>query len=338
MPKLIVYSLSISFFIFLISFYICKYKKLFIDDPNKKKHAIHKNIVPRCGGIPIYISFNILSIIYKVTINIFISLAYLPSFIIGIIEDLTQKVPQKYRLISFFISGLLFSILTGYYLPYIDLIFIKLPLFKVLAIIFTAFAITGIASAINLIDGLNGLASGVSLIASFSFLYVAFQLQDIFLIKALGLFIISIIPFFIFNFPLGKVFLGDTGAYFLGFALACYSIILVNRHTEVSHYYPFSVLAYPIVETFVTIYRRYKRKKEKGINFWISEKEHLHTMLRILSEKNSLSSLLILAIYSIFVILSTIFYKNKIILVVLTLIQILLYLAAYSNLRKKLRL
>ncbi len=335
MSKIIIYSLSISFLIFLISFYICKYKKLFIDDPNKKKHAIHKNIVPRCGGIPIYISFNILSIIYKVTINIFISMAYLPSFIIGIIEDLTQKVPQKYRLISFFISGLLFSLLTGYYLSYIDLIFIKIPLFKVLAIIFTAFAITGIASAINLIDGLNGLASGVSLIASLSFLYVAFQFQDISLVKALSLFIISIIPFFIFNFPFGKIFLGDAGAYFLGFSLACYSIILVNRHTEVSHYYPFSVLAYPIVETLYSIYRRSKYKINPVST---PDNYHMHFLVHKVFKNNALSSLLILAIYSIFVILSTIFYKNKNILVVLTLIQILLYLVIYNNLRKKLRL
>ena len=114
-------------------------------------------------------------------------------------------------------------------------------------------AVGGCTHALNIIDGINGLAGMVAVLMAISIALVAWQVQDfpIFLIAtALAS---ATLGFLAWNFPFGRVFLGDGGAYFLGFMLAELAVLLVVRNPSVSPFYALAVLFYPVFETLFSI-------------------------------------------------------------------------------------
>ena len=124
------------------------------------------------------------------------------------------------------------------------------------AALLTVFAVAGIANSVNIIDGFNGLASMCVVIMLASVAYVAFQVGDP-VIGTLALAGIgAVLGFFVWNFPAGLIFLGDGGAYFLGFFVAELSILLLVRNPGVSPLFPLLVCVYPVFETLFSIYRR----------------------------------------------------------------------------------
>jgi UDP-N-acetylmuramyl pentapeptide phosphotransferase/UDP-N-acetylglucosamine-1-phosphate transferase len=124
------------------------------------------------------------------------------------------------------------------------------------AIALTLFSVTGIAHAMNIIDGFNGLASMCVMIMLGALAYVAYQVGDP-LVGALALAGIgAVLGFFVWNFPAGLIFLGDGGAYVLGFFVAEVAILLLVRNPDVSPLFPLLVCIYPVFETLFSIYRR----------------------------------------------------------------------------------
>jgi UDP-N-acetylmuramyl pentapeptide phosphotransferase/UDP-N-acetylglucosamine-1-phosphate transferase len=120
----------------------------------------------------------------------------------------------------------------------------------------TVLAVAGIANSVNIIDGFNGLASMCVVIMLGALAYVAYQVGDP-LVGALALAGIgAVLGFFVWNFPAGLIFLGDGGAYFLGFFVAEVAILLLVRNPEVSPLFPLLVCIYPVFETLFSIYRR----------------------------------------------------------------------------------
>src|SRR5450432_442468 len=124
------------------------------------------------------------------------------------------------------------------------------------AIALTLLCVTGVANAINIIDGFNGLASMCVMMMMLGIAYVAFQTGDEFIASTALIAAGSVLGFFVWNFPAGLIFLGDGGAYFLGFFIAEVSILLVNRNASVSPIFPVLLCAYPIFETIFSIYRK----------------------------------------------------------------------------------
>jgi hypothetical protein len=128
--------------------------------------------------------------------------------------------------------------------------------FPLAAVVVTIFAVAGVANAVNIIDGFNGLAAMCVVMMLGSLAYVAFQSQDAVIalcaLAGLG----AVMGFFIWNFPAGLIFLGDGGAYFLGFFVAELSILLLQRNPEVSPLCPLLMCIYPIFETVFSMYRR----------------------------------------------------------------------------------
>src|SRR5258706_5016992 len=110
--------------------------------------------------------------------------------------------------------------------------------FGVLSLGFTMVAVSGIANAINIVDGCNGLAGMVSTLILLALAYVSFQVYDPFLFAASVLLAGSIVGFLVWNYPFGRIFLGDGGAYFVGFMISEISVLLVRRHGEVSPSFP----------------------------------------------------------------------------------------------------
>jgi UDP-N-acetylmuramyl pentapeptide phosphotransferase/UDP-N-acetylglucosamine-1-phosphate transferase len=183
--------------------------------------------------------------------------AAIPAFIGGVIEDISKNVGTAQRLILTMISAAIAISLIGAVIGRTDILFLDYALYWMpFAALFTVFAIGGVANSINIIDGYNGLASGFSMIVLIAIATVAMQVDDhlVFMISVsvTG----AMLGFFVWNWPKGKIFLGDGGSYLLGFMLAELSVLLVCRNPSVSPWFPLSLLAYPIFETLSSMFRR----------------------------------------------------------------------------------
>jgi UDP-N-acetylmuramyl pentapeptide phosphotransferase/UDP-N-acetylglucosamine-1-phosphate transferase len=205
-------------------------------------------------------------------------LAALPAFGAGLMEDLTKRVGVRDRLLATMLSGVAAALLTGVSLTHLHIWGMDYLLtFSAFSIVFTAFAVGGVANAINIIDGYNGLASGTVVMCLAGLGLIAFGAGDIVLAKLCLLLGATIVGFLVVNFPLGKIFLGDGGAYTLGFLLAWVAVMLPMRNPEVSVWAPLLVCAYPVYETIFTIARRYWGKKHPGL----PDNAHLHNLFKV---------------------------------------------------------
>jgi UDP-N-acetylmuramyl pentapeptide phosphotransferase/UDP-N-acetylglucosamine-1-phosphate transferase len=132
----------------------------------------------------------------------------------------------------------------------------SLLLYSPIAIALTVVAITGVANAYNIIDGFNGLSSMVGIITLLSLGYMGIKVNDPLIISCSFAMVAAVLGFFILNYPRGLIFMGDGGAYLLGFWIATLSVLLVCRNNYISPWFALLVNAYPIWETIFTIYRR----------------------------------------------------------------------------------
>ena len=242
----------------------------------------HKNIVPRIGGVSIatglVLAISIKAWSHPETNNeLTLLLCATPTFFIGLIEDLTKKISVRKRLFFTAISAGLFIYYLQVYINRLDIPIINevlvIPFF---GIIFTIIAITGLANAYNIIDGFNGLASMVGTITLLAIAYIGFVFLDLTIIYLALVMVGAILGFFIWNYPRGLIFLGDGGAYLIGFWIAILTILLVSRHQEISPWFALLINGYPILETLFTIYRR---KIHQGKSPGHPDGIHFHTLI-----------------------------------------------------------
>jgi len=204
-------------------------------------------------------------------------LAALPAFVFGLAEDLTRNVSVRARLLATMASGAVCWFLTGVTLDHtglapLDMLLAWLPF----SVLFTAFAVGGVANAVNIIDGFNGLASGTVIIGLGALGLIALNVGDEHLAQICFAICAVTAGFFLVNFPYGKLFLGDGGAYLLGFLLAWLSVMLVYRNPSVSAWAPLLACAYPVFETLFTIARRLWCRRHPGLpDSW-----HLHSLVK----------------------------------------------------------
>ena len=140
----------------------------------------------------------------------------------------------------------------------------------------TVFVAAGVANSINIIDGFNGLASMCSALILGSIGYVGFQVGDDLIVALAAAGAGAVLGFFVWNFPSGLIFLGDGGAYFLGFYIAELAIMLLYRNPSVSPMFPLLVCIYPVFETLFSIYRR---KMLRGQPADMPDGIHLHSLI-----------------------------------------------------------
>ncbi len=284
--------MSLSIFAFFVSLlltlFLIRYKHLHekfsgdIDLSSPQK--FHKHSVPRIGGLGIFLALFISAWVAHAILSLEkgllllqICVCALPAFAIGLIEDLTKKIGVKTRLITTAISaylGIFYLniLITKIQIPGIDWILS----IGVIAIIFTMIAITGLANAYNIIDGFNGLASMVAIISLLGIGYVAFKVHDPALASICLIVIGAICGFFVWNYPRGLIFLGDGGAYLIGYLISTISILLVIRNPSVSPWFALLVNAYPIFETLFTIWRR---RVHQGKNPGLPDGAHFHSLI-----------------------------------------------------------
>jgi UDP-N-acetylmuramyl pentapeptide phosphotransferase/UDP-N-acetylglucosamine-1-phosphate transferase len=220
----------------------------------------HSAPTPRIGGIPIILALVIAwgkSNAEIQTLLAPILFAGMPAFLFGIAEDLTKQIGVVQRLLATMVSGLLAWWITDYSLSRLDIWGVDLLMqFTLFSVIFTAFAVGGVANSINIIDGFNGYASLTCTIAFIGFALIAFQVGDQNLALVSLILAASVWGFFWVNWPFGKLFLGDGGAYFLGFALAWIAVLLIERNPSVSAFSALVICILPITEVLFSIFRR----------------------------------------------------------------------------------
>ncbi|SFC84542.1 MraY family glycosyltransferase [Massilia yuzhufengensis] len=240
----------------------------------------HITPTPRVGGAAImlglWLSLGVLTPEQQ-DLLLPVLVAAMPAFVFGLAEDLTRNVSVRARLLATMASGVCCWGLTGVTLLRIgveplDMLLSWLPV----SVLFTAFAVGGVANAVNIIDGFNGLASGTVLIGMAALGVLAQDAGDATLAQLCFTVCAVTAGFFVVNFPFGKLFLGDGGAYLLGFLLAWLSVMLVYRNPGVSPWAPLLACAYPIFETVFTIVRRLWCRRHPGHpDSW-----HLHSLVK----------------------------------------------------------
>ncbi|MBS0444576.1 MAG: glycosyltransferase family 4 protein [Proteobacteria bacterium] len=243
----------------------------------------HARPVPRVGGFGILIGLFGALVLLRVhfgedgALGLWLLGCALPAFIAGFAEDLTKNQSPLRRLVCTAVSAVLAAWLLGAVIERTDIPGLDwLVTFAVPAFLVTVFAVSGVANAVNIIDGFNGLAAMCVVMILGALTYVAFQAGDVVIgftaLATLG----AVLGFFVWNFPAGLIFLGDGGAYFLGFFAAELSILLLQRNSAVSPLFPLLVCIYPIFETVFSMYRR---KFVRGRAVGMPDGVHLHSLI-----------------------------------------------------------
>lgn len=200
-----------------------------------------------------------------------------PAFAAGLAEDLTKRVGVALRLLATMASGVLACMLTGLALTRLDIPGVDSWLQSWwLAVPLTAFCVGGVANSINIIDGFNGLAGFTAVLAFIGYAALAASFGDPSLTAAGLLLAAAVLGFLLVNWPGGLLFLGDGGAYFIGFALAWMAVLLVERHAGLSAFAVLLVLAHPVTEVLFSIYRRKMRKQHPGM----PDRLHFHSLVK----------------------------------------------------------
>ncbi len=240
----------------------------------------HTNSTPRVGGIAILAGLLVGYVLTHPNRQSLLGpllLAGTPAFVFGLVEDLTKRVSVRTRLLATMGCGVLGWAITGQSITAAHVLGLDWLLsFTVVSVIFTAFAVGGVANAINIIDGFNGLAAGTVIIILTSFGIIAIAVSDPDLAFTALILAGSVLGFGMVNWPMGRIFLGDGGAYFVGFAVAWLAVLMTARHPEVSAWAPMLVCGYPILEVGFSIVRRHRRGASPGG----ADRLHLHSLVK----------------------------------------------------------
>ncbi|QTD41133.1 glycosyltransferase family 4 protein [Sporosarcina sp. Te-1] len=249
-----------------------------VDRPNYRK--VHAQIMPRIGGLAIFGAFMIGYLILRpedpgatyntagIIVGAFLIIAT------GFLDDMLE-ITAKAKLVGQLAAALVVVLWGGLQIDFINLPFFGQLDFGYFSIPITIIWIIGITNAINLIDGLDGLAAGVSTIALISITVMAVIMGDVYVIATASLLAASSLGFLFFNFHPAKIFMGDTGALFLGYMISVLAMLGFKNVTVVSLIIPIIMLGVPISDTFFAIVRRVRMKQ----SITAPDKSHLHHCL-----------------------------------------------------------
>jgi UDP-N-acetylmuramyl pentapeptide phosphotransferase/UDP-N-acetylglucosamine-1-phosphate transferase len=326
----------------------------------------HVHAVPRIGGVAIMLGV-VAGLIAKgfsgdpiTDLTLLVPAAALPAFLAGLLEDITKRVGVRERLLATAFSAAVGGHLLGAWLQRFDIPFIDpylqapsiavgfdyIKLTGILAIGLTCFAVAGVANAFNIIDGYNGLAGMVAVIILLGLGYVANIVDDRLVLVSSFTMIGAICGFLLWNYPRGLIFLGDGGAYLIGFVIAELSVVLVARNPAVSAWFPLLLSFYPIFETLFTMYRRIViGKRHPGL----PDAAHLHQLIyrRIVrwaigsdneadkTRRNALTSPYLWFLSSLAVGPAVLFWDNTTMCVVSVVIFSLTYLVVYQRIVRR---
>lgn len=243
-----------------------------------QKH--HTRPTPRIGGVALFLGLASACLVTSGEARpmlLSMLLASIPAFAFGLLEDLTKRVSAGTRLMACMLSGLIAWYITGVAMqdtgvPALDWMLGYLPL----AVAFTAFAVAGVSNAVNIIDGFNGLAAGAVAIMAGAMGLISLNVGDTALAAVCCTVAALALGFGAVNWPMGRLFLGDGGAYLLGFMVAWVAVLLPMRTANIHAWATILVCAYPVLEVGFSVHRRSHRK---GHHPGQPDRVHLHHLI-----------------------------------------------------------
>jgi len=248
--------------------------------------TLHEKSISRFGGVAIMLSMSLVLIMagygWSNSLYFQVGIITLPAFLIGFLDDLKINIKPMIRLLFLLPVPIM-------YFYYFDLKVLNLDLgvldnfleFEILALLFLCFAIIGMTNAFNLIDGINGqlVSYLISILFALNIVEYAtgnpvFQIADEFRLFT-NLLLGALLGFFVLNFPFGKIFMGDAGAYFLG-SIVCWGLIYAHLENGNSPWAVMCLLAYPFTDLVFSVVRR---KFVTGGDAMQPDAEHLHHVI-----------------------------------------------------------
>ena len=269
-----------------------------IDQPEQRK--VHSKIMPRMGGLAVFLAFTLTVLLTQQLDSRIIGLLVGGFLIVllGILDD-TKGLPAKVKLVGQIAAAaavIPFGIQVEFITNPINGQMVHLDLWGIPVTIFWIISVT---NAVNLIDGLDGLAGGTSFIAALTLAAVTWQQASLLGgagMEVVGLALIlaaSLLGFLRYNFFPAKIFLGDTGSMFLGYALSTMAVMGVAKAaTAISVIVPMVIMGIPLLDVFFAILRRYQSHRP----IFQPDKEHLHHRMMALGLSHKQT---VLAIYAI---------------------------------------
>ena len=249
-------------------------------DSHSGPQKYHDAPTPRVGGIALLAGFLAAAAAAPPPIRellLTIGLGSLAALVAGLAEDVTNRVPPSLRLGATLLAAWSFCLLSGYTVTRADAPFLDALLaLPVLSITVTTVLLAGFAHATNIIDGFHGLAAGTAIIMLGALGYLAHLVGDTELAWTAAMLAAVLSGFLLVNFPFGRIFLGDGGAYLTGLMIGTVAIMLVARNPEASVWVVAVILAYPALETVFSIFRKSVRK---GHGPFRADEMHMHHLL-----------------------------------------------------------
>ena len=332
------------FIVLLVIFLSKKYSNIMLNNSDMSGvQKFHSTPTPRIAGIPVFISFFIglwfidsLGPSYVVLL-----LTSLPVFFGGLIEDITAKISPTKRMVATLISIVALFFMGDISINFLGFDWVDYYLSNnlIFSLLFTMLVVGGVVNSINIIDGYNGLMPGYSILVLLAIAYVANILGDGLVLQLSLILSASLTGFFVLNFPFGKIFMGDGGAYFVGFMMAVIGLMLGTRNEEVSHWFVLLLFIYPLYETMFSIYRK---KIVRGTSPSQPDGYHLHMLVykRLVNCKrfkhnkticNSMTSPFLWALSLVGIIPAVIWYDDQTMLVIWAFVFMAIYTIGYRR-------
>ncbi|MCH4166697.1 MAG: undecaprenyl/decaprenyl-phosphate alpha-N-acetylglucosaminyl 1-phosphate transferase [Megasphaera sp.] len=305
-----------------------------VDKPNARK--VHTHVIPRLGGLAIFIGF-MAAVLFCMPINhelLGLLLGCTAIVALGIWDDICN-IPAKVKLVGQILAACI-PVAFGIQIEWLTNPFgtlIVLP--EIIAVPVTIFWIIGFTNTVNLIDGLDGLAAGVSFIASISMFLMAYKMNQYLPAMIIVAMAGAALGFLQYNFNPAKIFMGDTGSMLLGYTMSVAAVLgLVKTAATVALVVPVIALGLPILDTLFAIVRR----KMSGVPIFQPDKGHLHHRLLALglTQKQAVLIMyfvsLILGVVALFV--ASVNYKTGIV-TVLVVLAVIIYSAKRIGILRK---
>ncbi len=222
--------------------------------------SAHQHPTPRVGGLAFAAGVLVFAyLLHDVTGPLlgYALVAVFPVFFAGLLEDIGVEASPRERLFATIVSSLMMVVLTGQTInagvaPGIDAL---LDIF-VVSVVFTIFTTVAVCHSFNLVDGMNGLAISIAIVASIALAVIALGAGDFQVATMAGGVAVAALGVFFLNFPFGKLFLGDAGAYTVGFLVAWIGVCLMARNPDVSCWSVLLTVFWPFVDTTAAVLRR----------------------------------------------------------------------------------
>lgn len=278
---------------FLLNFLLVRYMHQvnILDIPNER--SSHTKVVPRSGGIGMFAAFAFGVFLFDIEHSYLFLIPLSGIFLVGLWDDIRSISSKKKLFLTACAAIILYQV--GFDIQHFGTFLgHEIVLNNWVALLFFAFAISGFVSSINLIDGLDGLASVVSLAILFPFAYIGYKYQDVFLLYATLILMSALGGFLILNWHPAKIFMGDSGSMFLGFMISIIVVYAIQKDyiTAIS---TLLLCAIPILDTLIVMLRRVLHHHDP----LAADRTHMHHLLLKQQCGNTRKTVLLLGLMQI---------------------------------------